>query len=126
MDGRVTSIQRFSLQDGPGIRTTVFLAGCNLRCKWCHNPETLTGKAIPLLYLDKCIDCGACVAVCPTGARKEQIDRELCIQCGKCAAACYSKAIVLSERTMTVDEVMAEVRQDKTYYAYRKQGFVLR
>ena len=64
----ITNIQRFSLNDGPGIRTTVFFKGCNLSCKWCHNPETLSLTPQLLVYPDKCMGCGACMQVCPKGA----------------------------------------------------------
>ncbi|MBQ3343421.1 MAG: glycyl-radical enzyme activating protein [Kiritimatiellae bacterium] len=93
MKAFVTDIQRFSLTDGPGIRTTVFLQGCNMRCPWCHNPETIPMKPVELFYKEKCIGCGKCVEGCTSGAR------------------------VMSSREMTVEEVMREVVQDKVYYA---------
>ena len=88
----VVNIQRFSLCDGPGIRTTVFLQGCNMRCAWCHNPETIPLKPVELFYREKCIGCGKCAEGCTAGAR------------------------VMSSHAMTVDEVMREIRQDKLYY----------
>lgn len=120
--GIVTDIQRFSLKDGPGIRTTVFLKGCNMRCAWCHNPETLALRPQLLWYPAKCVGCGACVPACKTGAiyRGEQggffMNREKCIACGACADTCYSGALVLSGKEMTVDEVMEEILQDLPYY----------
>lgn len=92
MKAFVTDIQRFSLTDGPGIRTSVFLQGCNMRCPWCHNPETIPLKPVELFYKEKCIGCG------------------------HCAEGCAAEARVMSSREMTVDEVMDEVRQDKLYY----------
>lgn len=93
MTAFVTDIQRFSLMDGPGIRTTVFLQGCNMRCPWCHNPETIPMKPVELFYREKCIGCGRCADGCTSGAR------------------------VMSSREMTVEDVMREIVQDKTYYA---------
>ena len=121
MEARITNIQRFSLNDGPGIRSTVFFQGCNMRCAWCHNPETLTGRPVLMHYENKCIGCGKCLEVCPKGAHKIEggrriIDRTLCVACGKCAENCFAEALVMSSRAYTVDEVMNEIRQDKLYY----------
>lgn len=121
MEARITNIQRFSLNDGPGIRSTVFFQGCNMRCAWCHNPETLTGRPVLMHYENKCIGCGKCLEVCPKGAHKIEdgkhvIDRALCAGCGTCAANCFAEALVMSSRAYTVDEVMDEIRQDKLYY----------
>ena len=93
MTAFVTDIQRFSLMDGPGIRTTVFLQGCNMRCPWCHNPETIPLRPVELHYKEKCIGCGKCAEGCTAGAR------------------------VMSSREMSVDEVMREIVQDRIYYA---------
>ena len=122
MIGRITNIQRFSLHDGTGIRTTVFLHGCNMRCKWCHNPESLTGANTPLFYSGKCIGCGACYDICPTGARKMDFRRPPCIGCGKCAEACYPEAIKMAFRSMSSGDVMREIRQDALYYRYSGGG----
>lgn len=117
----ITNIQRFSLNDGPGIRTTVFFQGCNMHCTWCHNPETISMKPVLLHYANKCIGCGKCLEVCPQGAHKivdgqHVIDRKLCVRCGKCADTCFANALVMSSREYTVEEVMNEIRQDKLYY----------
>ena len=117
----VTDIQRFSLSDGDGIRTTVFLKGCNMRCGWCHNPETISRGAELMLYRQRCIGCGRCYEICPVGAHKlvdgeHVIDRSLCTSCGKCAEACYAEALAMCGKEMTVEEVLAEVIQDKAYY----------
>ncbi len=121
MKGMITEIQRFSLNDGPGIRTTVFLKGCNLHCKWCHNPETILRKKELHFYPQNCISCYKCVAVCPSKAHKKiggehHLYRNLCIQCGKCADVCYAQALQMSGQLMSVEMVMAEIIQDKAFY----------
>ena len=128
MEHLITDIQRFSLNDGPGIRTTVFFKGCNMRCAWCHNPETLSLTPDLLFYPAKCIGCGRCFALCAAHRLvdgKHIIDRSQCTRCGKCAESCYAQALVLSGREMTVEEIMAEVRQDKPYYAASGGGVTL-
>ena len=128
--GLITDIQRFSLNDGPGIRTTVFLKGCNMRCEWCHNPETISHKKEIMFYENKCIGCGRCLEVCPSGVHiakdgKHIIDREKCTLCGKCVSECYAEALVFSAKEMTSDQVVAEVLQDKVYYDESKGGVTL-
>ena len=119
MKGIITEIERFALKDGPGIRTTVFFKGCNMACKWCHNPETLSVRPQLMIYPDKCIGCGACVEACRAGARTLgkngalQYDRTACKHCGACAANCFSGALVMSGKEMTVEEVMEEILQDR-------------
>jgi pyruvate formate lyase activating enzyme len=95
MKGIIFDIQRFSIHDGPGIRTTVFLKGCKLHCFWCHNPESIDSYPEIQMADFRCIGCGKCVNVCPANARKkinEKVKylRELCKLCGKCADVCYA------------------------------------
>ena len=119
--GLVFDIQKFSIHDGPGIRTTVFLKGCPLRCAWCHNPESKDGGYELSFSRDKCIGCGSCFKACPNGCHVMEGDthtllRGRCEQCGICTEACYAGALELVGKTMTVDEVLAEVLKDKSFY----------
>jgi len=130
MKGIITDIQRFSLNDGNGIRTTVFLKGCNMACSWCHNPETISYDSQLMFYENKCIGCGRCFQVCPHEAHKMMdgkhvIDRKLCVNCGKCADHCYAEALVMCGKSMTTDEVMNQVRQDKAYYEASNGGVTI-
>ncbi len=113
--GMVFDIKRFAVHDGPGIRTTVFLKGCPLRCIWCHNPESMLRRPEIAFYPDKCIHCGRCLEVCPLPDDRK-LDREYCTGCGACAEVCPSGARVLCGRELSVDEVMAEVVSDKAFY----------
>ena len=117
---RVTEIQRFCMHDGPGVRTTVFLKGCPLRCAWCHNPETQKAGAELLFYQNKCILCGACVPACRAAAQRadteRQIDRQRCIACFACAERCPTGALVRCGEEMTVGEIVKTVQKDAAFY----------
>jgi len=121
MKGSIFHIQRFSVNDGPGIRTTVFLKGCPMRCPWCHNPESiLPGKQL-LLREDRCIRCGDCSRACPNGAisNVEGIlvtDRDRCRVCGTCLESCFAEAREIVGRETTVDEVLLEAEKDRVFY----------
>ena len=125
--GIVTNIQRFSIHDGPGIRTTVFMKGCNLRCFWCHNPETLKTAAELQLFFDRCIACGECFKRCTNGGHEMSdgqrvFHRENCVGCGTCAETCYAEALVLVGKEMSVDEVVEEVMRDRPFYETSNGG----
>jgi len=129
MEAIISDIQKFSLHDGPGIRTTVFFKGCNMHCLWCHNPETFSRKQDLLFYSSKCIGCGACFAACRTGALtkdgKRVYNKELCIRCGACVDACAPGALKLVGTKMTVEQLMAVVREDMDYYRSSGGGVTL-
>lgn len=130
MKGNVTDIQRFSLNDGDGIRTTVFLKGCNMHCTWCHNPETIAHTNDILFYATNCIGCGKCFSVCPQDAHiiengQHKLLRDKCIGCGKCVDTCYAEALRFSSKCMTTEEVMAHIVQDTAYYQYSGGGVTL-
>ena len=104
----IFDIERNSYVDGPGIRTTVFFKGCNLKCAWCHNPESQEFKPQMMFYKDKCKGCGKCIEICPTP--------ESCILCGKCTFYCPVDARKVCGKEYTVQEVLDEVIKDKAFY----------
>ena len=106
--GILFDIERNSFVDGPGIRTTVFFKGCNLKCAWCHNPESQSPKSQMMFYRDKCIGCGKCSEVCPT--------KENCTLCGKCTIYCPVDARRVCGKEYTADEVLSEIIKDKAFY----------
>ena len=116
----VFDIQRFSLHDGPGIRTLVFFKGCPLRCQWCQNPEGLFGYPEIAFYGNLCIACGACQKACPNGGivygGEERILRDLCQRCGKCAEACYAEALRVVGHRYTPEQLLQEVLRDEPFY----------
>ena len=121
MTATVFNIQRFSIQDGPGIRTTVFLKGCPLRCLWCHNPESHSTRVQVLYRPTRCVGCGACVTACPNNAHsfadgQHIFDRTACVSCGACAAVCAAEALELCGEAKTVEDILAVVRRDKPFY----------
>ena len=119
----ITDIQRFSIHDGPGIRTTVFFKGCPLRCLWCHNPETIRFENEPVYTVRECIGCGDCVKACPQkalkpGAQGIECDYSLCRQCLglACAEVCPSGARSPAAKAYDADALLCEVMRDKDFY----------
>lgn len=120
--GMVFNVQRFSLHDGPGIRTTFFLKGCPLACRWCHNPEGMTTAPEIVVTPDRCIGCGACVEACPLGLPSGVAGgwagpRDMCEACGQCVDACPTEARRLAGREMTVAQVVETGLRDKVFYS---------
>jgi len=127
MEGRILDIKRLSVHDGPGIRTTIFLKGCSLCCRWCHNPESVSPKPEIGFLKKKCIGCGKCAKVCPVGVHvfhdgTHVLNHELCTACGKCVKACLVDALEFYGREMSVEEAFAAVLEDKTFYAQSGGG----
>jgi pyruvate formate lyase activating enzyme len=120
--GIVFDLRKYSVHDGPGIRTTVFLKGCPLSCLWCHNPESQSFWPELLHRPSACIGCGACIAACPEKALAPSpdggviLDRKRCILCGACCRACVADALEMAGKSLSVAEVMATVREDVLFY----------
>ena len=128
--GVITDIQKYSVHDGPGIRTVVFFKGCPLRCRWCSNPETNSVKRNVMYTVNQCIGCGKCENVCPKQAIRltrsgVQIDDAKCVCCGMCVDHCYAGALKIMGRTVTSEEVMREIRQDSVFYKNSGGGITL-
>jgi pyruvate formate lyase activating enzyme len=131
MTGLVFDIKRYSIHDGPGIRTTVFLKGCGLHCQWCHNPESIDVRPELMHWPSRCKRCQACVQACPAGALsadaegKVLVDRSKCDPCGRCAEACLYDAMQVIGREMSVDEVLSEVERDRVFFEQSGGGVTL-
>ena len=117
----IFDIKRYAINDGPGIRVVIFFKGCNLKCAWCHNPESISARVEKMYAQAKCIKCGSCVDACPEKAitlTPEGIltDPELCKLCGKCAEVCPTKAIEMSGKVMTVAEIMDIIEKERIFF----------
>lgn len=121
MEGTIVNIQKYSIHDGPGIRTTVFLKGCPLSCWWCHNPESQSTKNEIMFFEQKCTGCGICVKRCPEEAitmreMKPTIDETKCILCGNCTDFCYNEAREYVGQKIGAIELFKEIQKDEIFY----------
>jgi len=130
--GMIFDIQRFSIHDGPGLRTIVFLKGCLLHCLWCCNPEGINHTPELIFYPRRCYGCGECIQICPqraitivSGENKVNIRREKCDNCGACVSVCNSRALILKGKEMTVEEILKEVEKDMIFYQISGGGLTL-
>ena len=127
--GNVLNIQRFCTDDGPGIRTTVFLKGCPLKCIWCHNPESQSRFSEIMYDAGKCIGCGGCISVCPKKchdiSKTHVFARRDCVGCGKCAEACSAKALELYGKEMQAEDVVKELKKDIVFYLATNGGITV-
>lgn len=118
--GMIFDIKKYSINDGPGIRTTVFFQGCPLACQWCHNPESRSHSPVLMYRVNRCVLCGECAEVCPQKAITinglVKTDLSKCSVCGSCVEACYNGAREISGRQITADQVLAEVIRDLPFY----------
>jgi len=129
MEGVLFNIQRYSLHDGPGIRTIPFFKGCPLSCKWCSNPESQRPQPELIFKKSDCIRCGKCIEACKQQALSVSnaffIDRERCIQCGKCTQVCPTQALEMKGKRMTVADVMRELQKEENLYRRSGGGITL-
>ena len=117
----VLSLQKFSIHDGPGIRTTVFFKGCPLRCTWCHNPESQSFSADLMVDNEKCTGCATCVSHCPrqsitTSLVHQFTNRKICTSCGECVDFCLSNAREVAGQAISESELLAEILKDQVFY----------
>ncbi|KJS19781.1 MAG: hypothetical protein VR72_17325 [Clostridiaceae bacterium BRH_c20a] len=129
-EGKIINIQRFSIHDGPGIRTVIFMKGCPLKCLWCSNPESQKFNAELTFSKNYCQNCGSCIPTCQLGALKIregllEIDRKRCNNCGECVVACSNNALKKIGKDYTVSEVIKEIKKDQAYYRRSGGGVTL-
>ena len=128
--GMITDIQGFSTDNGPRIRTTVFMKGCNLRCPWCHNPETLLSMPQLLFYAARCRHCGRCVSLCPHACHSDDgnshtFHRLSCTSCGACASGCRADALAIAGKKVGVGDILPRIVADQAYYDMSGGGLTL-
>lgn len=129
--GLIFDIQKYSVQDGPGVRTLVFFKGCHLRCKWCSNPEGMNPYPELMWVEAKCIHCGKCLNTCRNGVLSVNdrggisVDYDKCLVCGDCTQKCYAQALKMTGRYVTVDEIMPLLESDRAYYESSGGGITL-
>ncbi len=123
MNGIISNIQPFSLHDGPGIRTTVFMKGCDLHCYWCHNPEAMSSDKTILFHNHKCIGCNECLKVCPN-IKNEKLAffDNSCIKCGNCSEVCFAEAIELVGEEITAQKLFKKLLRDKDTFLSSNGG----
>lgn len=128
MQGTVLEIHRMALDDGPGIRTSVFLKGCQLHCPWCHNPESQSRMPELMVRAERCKECGKCIDQCPTNNLNKMakgFDRNRCVACFSCAKVCKNGALCVAGKKMTAEEVMDIVALDANHYRFTNGGMTL-
>jgi pyruvate formate lyase activating enzyme len=127
--GLVFNVMRFAVHDGPGIRTTVFLKGCPLRCPWCHNPESQSTRPEVIYFAERCVRCGDCVQACPNHALaldgEVQVDESRCRRCGTCVETCVARARELAGEWVTVDGLVRRIERDRVFYEESGGGVTL-
>lgn len=125
--GTIINIQKYSVHDGPGIRTSIFFKGCPLSCWWCHNPETHSKNHEIMFFEDRCTGCGRCENSCPNGSikingNKAKVNKETCTLCGKCANVCLKEAREYVGKDISVNEIIKEIVKDRPFYEESNGG----
>ncbi len=126
--GRIFAVKRFEIHDGQGIRTTLFLQGCPLACKWCHNPEGMKPKPILAFTENRCVVCGRCSSVCDNHEiinGNHVFHRENCVSCGRCETVCPQSALTLYGKEVTAEEILPALLEDKLFYEQSGGGVTL-